>query len=914
MALKVMTDDLEDAIEAVPGVLKVDTTGTLEREIRLEFDPDRMASYGLTIPEIMQLIPSENVNISAGSLETPGTKFNVRVPAEFVSPEEVDLLLLTVRDGKPIYLSDVATVRDTFKDRESYSRLDGKPSASLLVRKRLGANILTVAAGVKMILDEARKVAPETVKFEIVRDFSKDIRMMVKDLENNIVSGLILVVAILLIFMGWRASFIVALVIPLSMLISFALLQAMGYTLNMIVLFSLILALGMLVDNAIVIVENIYRHRQLGCNKVEAAMKGTAEVAWPVTTSTLTTLAAFAPMLWWPGIMGDFMKYLPITLIVTLSASLLVALVVNPTVCATFGGRVVTSGGKENKFLGGYRRFLEFLLGSASHRFSALAVMLFLLVGLAMLFGKRGYGIEFFPEEDPDQVMVNIRCPQGVNITRTNELAQEVERRVEKYRGHMTHLLANVGSSGEGMIFGGGASGPNEAEVTMMFKDYEDRVKPSADIMKEARGLVADLAGAEIKVEKPQEGPPTGAAVTVRIVGKEFKELERLSEEAKELIADTPGLVNLRSDHEAARPELVYVVDRRAAMLNGVNTATVGNFIKTAVFGAKVGVYRQFNDEYDITVRLPLSQRVDIEDLLRLHVPNASGRAVPLSSLGRFEYRGGYGTINRVNQRRVVTLTGDAEGRLGPEVLADAQKRLEKLKLAPGYEIRYAGQKEEQDKASAFLTKAFVVACLLIVLILVAQFNTLTVPFIIMTTVILSLVGVFGGLLITRRPFGIIMTGIGVISLAGVVVNNAIVLLDYTRQLQARGMDLVAAAAQAGVTRLRPVFLTASTTVIGLIPMATGVSFDFHDMTWTTRSQSSQWWAGMAIAVIYGLSFATVLTLVVVPTLYVSLYRLAERLGFKSGVRGMGGEASDAPAAQGGGGNGIAVRGTEVAP
>jgi multidrug efflux pump subunit AcrB len=317
-------------------------------------------------------------------------------------------------------------------------------------------------------------------------------------------------------------------------------------------------------------------------------------------------------------------------------------------------------------------------------------------------------------------------------------------------------------------------------------------------------------------------------------------------------------------------------------MLLGVNTATVGNFLKMAVFGWKVGTYRQFNDEYDITVRLPLADRVSIDEMSDLQIPNGTGNAVPLSSLGRFEYRGGFGTINRVNQKRVVTLTADAEGRLSTEVLADVQKRMSKVELPSGYEIRYAGEKEEQDTAQAFLSKAFIIAILIVTLIIVIQFNSLMVTLVIMTTVILSLIGALMGLLVCGLPFGIIMTGIGVISLAGVVVNNAIVLLDYTLKLQQRGMDLVSAAAEAGVTRLRPVLLTAGTTVIGLIPMAVGISYDFHTFTWATKSESTQLWQNMSVVVIFGLTFATVLTLVVVPSLYVMLSRLSIRLGFKT--------------------------------
>jgi multidrug efflux pump len=891
VALKRIADDLEETLEAVPGVLNCDVLGGLEREIRLEVDQDRLSAYGLTIAEILSLVPAENVNISAGSLETPGTKFNVRVPAEFVEPEEVDKLVIAVRSGRPIYLTDVARVRDTFKDRVSFARLwtpatdatgqphlAGSETITVTVQKRVGENILFISEAVKRVIAEFQRRVPANVHFDITLDQSKDIRLMVADLENNLASGMILVVIVLLLSMGWRPSLIVAVEIPLSMLLSFVVLQLLGYTLNMIVLFSLVMAVGMVVDNAIVIVENIYRHYTLTGDRVQAALTGTAEVAWPVITSTLTTVAAFAPMMFWPGIMGAFMKYLPITLIITLLSSLFVALVVNPTLSSIFVRGRLKEGNQQSRFIRGYRRFLNVAL---SHYLTTPGLTFLLLVGLAVLYGKRAHGIELFPEMDPRRAVINLRCPQGTNIRETDRLARLVEARLQPFAADFQRVITNVGSGGGDFLSGGsGGAGEHLASITLEFHDFEARARPSARAIAEIRRVLSDIAGAEIKVAKEEEGPPTGAAVTVRIIGEDFKTLEDISARAKQLIADVPGLVNLRSDHEATRPELSFHVNRRRAMLLGVNTAIVGNYLKTAVFGTEVGKYRQFNDEYDITVRLPPEQRENIDDLFRLRLPNSQGASVPLSSLGEFSYTGGFGTISRVNQKRVITLTADAEGRLGTEVLADAQARLAPLtsELPFSYEIRYAGEKEEQDKAQAFLGRAFVIALFLIVLILVAQFNTLTVPGIIMTTVILSLVGVFAGLLIHAMPFGIIMTGIGVISLAGIVVNNAIVLLDYTRQLRARGMDLIAASVEAGATRLRPVLLTAVTTILGLIPMAVGISYDFHTFSWSTRSESSQWWASMAIAVIYGLAFATVLTLIVVPSLYVLSVRLAEGL------------------------------------
>jgi len=880
--LKAAADDLEEAIEQVPGVLDVEVFGELEREIRLEIDPDRVSAYNMSVGEVMGLIPSENVNISAGGLETEGMKFNVRVPAEFVDPAEVDHLLLTVRDGKPIYLSDVAVVRDTFKDRETYSRLDGLDSITVSVKKRVGANIVTISDAVHAVVAEARGRAPAGVKIEVTMDKAKYVRQMVSDLENNIASGLVLVLGVLILFLGLRTSAIVAVAIPISMLISFALLSALGYTLNFIVLFSLVLALGMLVDNAIVIVENIYRFMQMGRGRVHAAIEGTREVAWPVAASTATTVAAFAPLLFWPGIMGDFMKYLPITLIITLSGSLFVALVISPVVCSFAAAAKKKNQQRDRLMVRVYRAVLKV---AVRHRFITLGTSFALLFALVYLYSVAGKGVEFFPNVDPDNAYVNLRSPQGTSIHESDRLARIVEERLEKYRDELDYVVANVGSSGS---FGfGGSDGPHSANVTLIFKDYSIRERPSMEVLKEVRADLADIAGAEVKVEKEQEGPPTGDAVSVRFIGKDFSVLQQLSEQGRQSIATVPGLVNLRNDLEAARPELVFRIDRRRARLLNINTALVGRYLKTALFGGKVGTFREYNDEYDITVRFPLEKRINIDDLQSLKVPSISGKPVPLSSLGEFEYEGGFGTITRIDRKRVATLTAANEGRLSTQVLKDVEARLKEMPMPPGYRIQYAGEKEEQDKAAAFLSKAFLYAVMLIVMILVAQFNSLVVPFIILITVLLSMVGVLAGLIICEMPFGIIMTGIGVISLAGVVVNNGIVLLDYTRQLQARGMELVEAVIEAGKTRLRPVLLTATTTILSLIPMATGVSFDFHlsKLEWVTRSQSTEFWRSMATAVIFGLAFATVLTLVVVPALYVTLMRFAVWAGVRKTVK-----------------------------
>ena len=879
--LKAIADTLQDEIETVPGVLKCDIAGALEPEIRLEFDPDRLAMYNLTIAEILALIPSENVNISAGSLETQGTKFNIRVPAELVTADEVDHLLLTTRNGKPIYLADVANVRATFKDRTTYSRHNGNDNITLSIQKRVGANVVFVSDYIKEIIKQAQKQAPASLQFDITYDMSKYIRNIVADLENNIMAALIMVFAILLLFLGWRTATIVAMIIPLSMLITFFLIQALGYTLNMIVLFSLVLVLGMLVDNAIVIVENIYRHIQLGYSKMDAAILGAREVAWPVITSTFTTVGAFLPLIFWPGMMGEFMKYLPITLSLGLLSSLFVALIFSPTICSFFISKAHTTERKENWFITIYRKFQMLSLRNPG---ITLFLAFCLLISMFTLYAKIGQGTEFFPSSDPERAVVNIRTPQGTNINETDRIAREIEKRIQPYQdqGYIKHVVTNIGSSSSGMDLGASTGGPHLASITLTFYDFAERKRPSTDVIADIRKDISNIAGAEIKIDQEENGPPAGAPITVRIMGEDFKKLEDISSQAQRLVAQVPNVINLRSDFEAARPELNFIVDRRKAMLLGVNTATVGNFLKTSVFGSRVGTYRQYNDEYDITIRLPFERRINIDEMGQLQVPNISGRAVPISSLGEFSYKGGFGTINRVDQKRTITLTGDTEGRLSSAVLADVQKLLgEKLQLPSGYSINYAGEKETQDESEAFLGKAFGIALFLVTLVLVIQFNSIRVPFIIMTTVILSLIGALIGLLVCNLPFGIIMTGIGVISLAGVVVNNAIVLLAYTQQLQSRGMDLISAAAEAGVTRLRPVLLTATTTIIGLIPMAIGISYDFHTFTWATKSESAQWWRNMAVVVIFGLGFATILTLVVVPSLYCLLTRLSYKFGVK---------------------------------
>jgi CzcA family heavy metal efflux pump len=874
--LKKIGEELEERIEEISGVLDVVLTGGRERQIRVEFDPDRMAAYRLSFAEILQAIKSENVNIPGGSIDIGAGKYLLRVPGEFTDPAQIDNLVLTVRNGKPIYFKDVSSVTDAFEDRLNMARIGGHQSVTLEIKKRSGENIIAIADQVFALLQYAKPLLPEGIELSVTFNKSKDIRRMVSELENNIISGLILVVAVLFLFLGLRNSFFVALAIPFSMLISFAVLQAMGMTLNIVVLFSLILALGMLVDNAIVIVENIFRHMQEGKGRFAAARSATREVGWPVISSTATTLCAFFPMVFWPGIMGEYMKFLPLTLIVTLTSSLFVALVINPVICASFmrlGKKGEGAELKQSLLLNGYRAGLEYAL---DNRFKVFFLACGMLVLISFGYSLLGHGVELFPETDPNRAFVNIKAPAGTNLEASDLLARQVEE-IAAQEPDLRFVIAEVGvgDSSEGGASSGALS--HQSRISLDFRELKDRSGESPAVLGRIRAAVEKIAGAEIKVEKENMGPPTGPPVNIEFSGESVEVLQELVRHARELIRDIPGLVDLKDDLAKANPEIRVIVDREKASLLGLSTATISRTVKAAISGDKLGVYREGKDEYDIIARLPAQRRRNFADIENLLVPSAQGNPVPLSSVAQVEFGVGFGSIRHLEQKRVVTLSANTFNRNSNEVLAEVRRNLSGLGLPAGYRLDFSGEQEEQQKASAFLSKAFLSAVGLIALVLITQFNSVLKSIIVLSSVVLSLTGVFLGLIITATPFGIIMTGIGVISLAGVVVNNAIVLIDYITQLEEKGMPLRDALIRAGVVRFRPVMLTAMTTILGLLPMAVGISFDFRSFSFEVGGESAQWWGPMAVAVIFGLAFATVLTLVVVPVLYSLLMQMKNR-------------------------------------
>ena len=912
--LKEIGDDLEDEIEGVPGVLDVEITGGREREIRLEADADKLAYYGINITNLQGVVKGENSNTSGGAIHLGDGKFQLRVPGEVSTPDELLGLVVAVHKGEPVYLRDVAAVSDGFKEESSRSRSNGRQAVNIVVKKRSGENIVAIAQAVNEILSKRQPSWPTGTAITKVLDKARDVEMMVADLNNNILTGLILVVAVLFFAMGFRNAVIAGMAIPFSMLITYAVLLAMGITMNMVVLFSLILALGMLVDNAIVIVENVFRFMEQGVGRAEAAMKATSEVAMPVIGSTLTTVVAFAPMMWWPGIMGEFMKYLPLTLIIVLTASLFVALVINPALAALFmksskTARRAAAKGKadlawekpieiKGLVLRTYAAALRFSLRHPIALIAGTVLLIVLMVqGWLLAVGLRK-PVEFFPTADPKGIYINVDFPEGADLNYIDGILRQIEVAVAGGgKEYDKALVPKQHRKEDGRIFTGPSDLPNisiiytravsastgssefeqnsPSHVGVRFVDLADRFESSRDTLDEIRRRVADIPGAKITVAMEADGPPTGAPVNIEIAGENFAVLGTLSKEVKKALAQLPHVEDIRDNFVEGTPSVRVRIDRQKAALFGVSTGSIGFALKAAYNGLAVSSFRDGSDDYDITVQLPDKDRQVTDVLRQLMITVPDGTAVPLSTLAQVDITGSMGSITRINNQRVVTVKANVDENKIPAavVRTQAEKMLAKMPLPPGYKVAFTGENQDQQESEAFLSKAFIIALLLIFLVIVAQFNSISQPFLIMTSVILATGGAFSGLMLYKMPFGIIMTGIGVISLAGVAVNNAIVLIDYTNQLRARGFSIKDAVIFAGATRLRPVFLTAITTILGLVPMVTSVSYDFTKMSMSWVSESSQFWQSMAVVVSSGLLIATFLTLVVVPTLYFLLER-----------------------------------------
>ena len=868
--LKMIADDLKDRIESVPGVLEVRRIGGLEKEVQVNVDPDKLRYYNLDLNMVSDTISAENRSIPGGTMNVGRMRYLINVPGEVREIAEIRNMIITAPGYGAVSIKDIAEVEFTFKEVESRSRLNGLESVSLEISKRSGENLTRISKQIKEIVQEEEAIYDGKVKYTFLNDHSEFVDRLVSDLENNIFTGIIFVCVVLLLVMGGRNSLFVGLAIPFSMLMSFMILQWAGITLNFVVLFSLILALGMLVDNAIVVVENIYRHVQSGKPRKEAAVVGVSEVAFPVISSTLTTLVAFFPLIFMPGIMGEFMNYLPKTLIITLSCSLVVALIFNPVICSTLMKRPKHQQGtldeltlvEKSKLLVRYRTILTWTL---RHPWRSLLMLGSFWWGIALFYfmvSNPENKTEFFPVQEPQSAIVQIDAPFGTNLKSSDRIVKEVENDVLPYEKHADAVIANVGENNR----------PWESRIRLAFPDWQGwkEMRPT-EVIEEIRAFLPKFVGAEVRLKQQEMGPPAGRAVNIELTGKDFGLINTAADGIMERVREVKGLVNLESDFETNRSEIRVTIDRDKIARHGLRTTQVASLIRAAFNGRDVSTYRLGQDEYDIIVRLDEQFRQYDTDLASLHILTPQGTSIPLSELASVSRKPTTGSLRHIDLKRVITVTGDAsKERSGADILRDIQTLLQDFSLPEGISISYTGANQEQQESQEFLVQSFIVALFLIFMVLVTQFNSLTLPFVILASVFASISGVFLGMIVHGLPISILMGGIGTISLAGIVVNNAIVLIDYINQLRARGLSRQDAVVLAGMVRLRPVVLTAVTTILGLLPITMGMDINFY--RWPDvlvfGSEGGTFWKPMNFAVMYGLSIATFMTLFMVPILY----------------------------------------------
>lgn len=961
--LKDYAELLQDRMETISELSSVDIRGAMEREININVDVHKMEQVEVSFNDIESAIGYENMTISGGDILMDGTRRTIRVSGEYQDMDQIMNTIVKAEFGNIIYLRDIATVEDGYKERDSYARLGGDPVVSLDVVKKSGENLLNATDQVFAILADAKKHNfPSDLKITITNDQSDQVRGQLLNLENNIYSGVILVVLVLLFFLGLRNALFVGIAIPLSMLLSFTILAAMGVTINMMVLFAMILALGMLVDNGIVTIENIYRLYSQGMSKMDAARYGVGEIAVPIISSTATTLAAFFPLLFWDSIMGEFMKYLPMTLIAVLGSSLIVGLVINPVVAALFmkkeenkklnlktllitvGIEVLIAVGAyaggmfslgtifatlailtvvnafllrpvsfwfQNSFLvvleEWYLKVLRFSLTSW-RPFAFFGATVLLLMASFAIVGIVGPKVEFFPANDPKYINIFIEAATGTDIEATNEavmaIEEEVNEIVEPYMVSVNSIMTNIGSGSNDPMDGPPAGEtPNKAKITISFKPYEEREGiSSSTVMRALSENLKKRPGIIVNVQKNREGPPAGKPINIEVSGENFDQLIALTEQLKGEIEEQniPGVEGLKLDLETGKPELLVNIDRARARTFGLSTAQIGGTLRTALFGKEISKFKDGEDEYPIMLKLQDNYRYDVSQLLNQKITfrdmtTGKIKQVPISSVADISFTSSFGSVKRRDQNRTITIWSNViEGYNATEINAQIQEQFGTYSLPEGYTLRFTGESEEQQKAAEFLSKAFMIAIGLIVLILVSQFNSTIKPLIIIGSVVFSTIGVFLGIIIFGDTISVIMTGIGIVSLAGIVVNNAIVLIDYIDLTRARkreelGMpegstlpldEAIECIVEGGKTRLRPVLLTAITTVLGLLPLATGMNINFYTLMSDLNpdiyfgGDNVAFWGPMSWTVVYGLSFATFLTLVIVPVMYLLVERV----------------------------------------
>jgi multidrug efflux pump len=862
--------DLKDDIESIAGVLEVDMRGDREEVLEVVVDPLAMESYGLKQEDLYNLVARNNRLVAAGSLDAGKGRFAVKVPGVFEDPEDVLNLPVKVDGTRVVRFRDIASARRTFKDPESYARINGHTAIGLEVAKRAGANIIATVDRIKDIIAEREKAWPRGVTVTISRDKSDEVRDRLTDLQNNVLSAVLLVFLVIIGFLGFRSAMLVGIAIPGSFLMAILALGLAGVTVNMVVLFALIMAVGMLVDGAIVVTELADRKMAEGHHRKEAYALASKRMAWPIIASTVTTLAAFFPLLFWPGIAGQFMRYMPITIIATLSASLLMALIFVPTLGAFFGkqGAInpeaarqlsLAEGGNLEDVSGWTGRYLRLLASSLRHPLISVALVTFALICIFAAYGKFGRGVEFFPDTEPEFITFTVKARGDLSIDEQDDLVQEVESRI-------------IGLDGVKSVYARSGKGSREAEdvIGSIKLELEDwRSRPRADeIIADVRSGTSDLVGIVIESFKPRVGPPRDKAISLELASIDPAALERATVTVRKAFESIEGLRDVTDTRPLPGIEWRIDVDREQAAKFGADITIVGNTVQLVTNGVKIGEYRpdDTDDEIDIRVRYPMPDR-SLDQIGALRVSTTQG-SVPISNFVIREPAPKVSTLQRTDLRRTMKVEADVDpGVLAANKIVEIGELLPQLDIDPIVKAQFKGEDRDLREAMDFLKKAFIAALAIIAIILVTQFNSIYQAMLILTAVLFSTGGVLLGLLFADMAFGVVMSGVGVIALAGVVVNNNIVLIDTYNNLLAQGQRGTEAILRTCAQRLRPVMLTTVTTILGLMPMVLEMNIDFINRDVSIGGPSAQLWRQLASAVAGGLAFATVLTLILTPSL-----------------------------------------------
>lgn len=871
--------NLRDRIEGIPGVLDAEIAGDREELLEVIVDPVALESYNLSYTDLINYVNVNNRLVAAGALDTGQGRFSVKVPGVVENLDDLLTMPIKTDNQRTVTFQDIATVKRTYKDPAGFARINGNPAMGLEISKRSGSNIIEVVDAVKALVAAEQQNWPSSLEVTITQDNSEQVRTMLTDLVNNVAIAVLLVMVVILAALGLRSAGLVGISIPGSFLSGILIINMMGYSMNIVVLFALIMAVGMLVDGAIVVTELAERNMDNGYSPRLAYSEASKRMSWPIIASTATTLAAFAPLLFWPGLIGEFMKYLPITLLVTLSMSLVMALLFVPTFGALLKGRkgvqasaVLVAAETDllqeardtlAKARGASRVYLNFLARVLQHPFRVLGVAVFVLFAIIQLYGAFGRGVEFFPSIEPEVAQLNIHARGDLSVTERDMLVREVEQRIldmPEYESVYTRSGIQMGNDTAEDIIG---------RISLQLVDWDQRRKANA-IMDEVRERTADLAGITVEPQVQESGITSGKPIQLELSAQNPSLLNQAVADLRAGMEEIGGFIDITDNRPLPGIDWRIEVNRQEAARFGTDITSIGSAIQLVTNGILLGDYRPDNadDEVDIRVRFPEHLR-NLSQLDRLNVNTLQGN-VPLSNFMERVAAPRVGNLERTDGVRVMKVAADVqEGLLPNAKVQELQAWLGDGGLDPNVNVIFRGEDQDQREAEAFLSKAFGVALFMMALILVTQFNSFYQTFLILTAVLFSTVGVFIGLLITKQPFGIVMGGIGVISLAGIVVNNNIVLIDTFNLIRAQGASAREAAILTCAQRLRPVLLTTVTTILGLMPMAIGMNFDLMNRVIEFGSPSTQWWTQLASAVAGGLAFATLLTLILTPSMLV---------------------------------------------